>query len=42
MRRAATQLCELAGGDGDARCQSAHERLKHAEEQVRAHCASCS
>ena len=41
MRRAATQLCELTGGDADPRCQSAHDCLKRAEEQVRAHCPSC-
>jgi hypothetical protein len=42
MRRAATQLCALTGGESDPRCQSANDRVKHAEEQVRAHCPSCS
>jgi hypothetical protein len=42
MRRAATQLCGLTGGDDDARCQSAHERVKHAEQQVHDHCPACS
>jgi hypothetical protein len=40
MERAANGLCELTG-DGDARCDSARERLRAAQELVRRTCSSC-
>jgi hypothetical protein len=40
MRRAVEHLCGLTG-EGDARCASARERVRSADERVRAICPRC-
>jgi hypothetical protein len=40
MDRAAQHLCELSG-DGDARCQSARDRVDRARQRVVAECSAC-
>ncbi|MDC3961176.1 hypothetical protein [Polyangium jinanense] len=41
MGRAATHLCDLAGED-DARCASAKDRVRKAEDLVRQRCPACA
>ncbi|MDI3291249.1 hypothetical protein [Polyangium sp. 15x6] len=41
MGRAATHLCDLAGED-DARCATAKDRVRKAEDLVRQRCPACA